>query len=53
MKNENASLYRKIIRQRRNINKTECLYINFEIRNNIDSYSIDDDTIIVKLKENT
>jgi hypothetical protein len=51
MKNENASLYRKIIRQRGNINKTECLYINFEIRNNIDSYIMEDDAIIVKLKE--
>jgi hypothetical protein len=51
MKNENASLYRKIIRQRENINKTECLYINFEIRNNIDSYIMEDDAIIVKLKE--
>lgn len=53
MKNENASLYRKIIRQRENINKTECLYINFEIRNNIDSYIMEDDAIIVKLKEYT
>lgn len=53
MKNENTGLYRKIIRQRRNINRTECLYINFEIRNNIDSYSIEDDAIIVRLKEIT
>lgn len=51
MKNENASLYRKIIRQRRNINNTECLYINFEIRNNIDGYIIKDDAIIMRLKE--
>jgi hypothetical protein len=51
MKNENASLYRKIIRQRRNINKTECLYINFEISNNINNYIMEDDAIIVKLKE--
>ena len=51
MKNENASLYRKIIRQRRNINNSECLYINFEIRNNIDGYIIKDDVIIMRLKE--
>jgi hypothetical protein len=51
MKNENASLYRKIIRQRRNIYKTECLYINFEIRNNIEGYTIEDGTIIMRLKE--
>jgi hypothetical protein len=51
MKNENASLYRKIIRQRRNIYKTECLYINFEIRNNIEGYTVEDDAIIMRLKE--
>jgi hypothetical protein len=51
MKNENASLYRKIIRQRRNIYKTECLYINFEIRNNIEGYTVEDDAIIIRLKE--
>jgi hypothetical protein len=50
MKNDNASLYRRIIRQRRNINKTESLYLNFEIRNNIDGYSIVDDAIIMRLK---
>ena len=51
MKNENASLYRKIIRQRMNIHKTECLYINFEIRNNIEGYTVEDDVIIMRLKE--
>lgn len=51
MKNENASLYRKIIRQRRNIYKTECLYIHFEIRNNIEGYTVEDDVIIMRLKE--
>lgn len=51
MKNENASLYRKIIRQRRNIHKSECLYLNFEIRNNIEGYTIEDDAIIMGLKE--
>ena len=50
MKNENASLYRRIIRQRRNINKTESLYLNFEIRNNIDGYTIVDDAIKMRLK---
>jgi hypothetical protein len=39
-----------MIRQRRNINKTESLYLNFEIRNNIDGYSIVDDAIIMRLK---
>lgn len=51
MKGENASLYRKIIRQRNNIHKSECLYINFEIRNNIEGYTIKDDAIIMRLKE--
>jgi hypothetical protein len=51
MKSENASLYRKIIRQRNNIHKSECLYINFEIRNNIEGYTIKDDAIIMRLKE--
>lgn len=51
MKNENASLYRKIIRQRRNINNTECLYTNFEIRNNIDGYIIKDDAIMMRLTD--
>ena len=51
MKNENASLYRKIIRQQMNISKSECLYINFEIRNNIEGYTIEDNAIIMRLKE--
>jgi hypothetical protein len=51
MKGENPTFYRKITRQRNNIAKTESLYINFEIRNNIDSYRIDNDTIIMRLKE--
>jgi hypothetical protein len=51
LKEENPSFYRKIIRQRNNIGKTESLYINFEIRNNIDSYTIDNDAIIMRLKE--
>lgn len=51
MKSENASLYRKITRQQRNINKSECLYINFEIRNNIEGYTIEDNAIIMRLKE--
>lgn len=50
MKNENASLYRRIIRQHKNIIKTENLYLNFEIRNNIEGYSIVDDAIIMRLK---
>jgi hypothetical protein len=51
LKEENPVFYRKIIRQRNNIGKTESLYINFEIRNNIDSYTIDNDAIIMRLKE--
>ena len=51
LKEENPAFYRKIIRQRNNIGKTESLYINFEIRNNIDSYSIVNDEIIMRLKE--
>lgn len=51
MKNDNASLYRKIIRQRNNISKSERMYLNFELRNNIDSFVIDKNTIIIRLKE--
>lgn len=51
IKKENEKLYRKIIRHRNNVDKTECFYINFEIRNNIETYIIDDDAIIILLKE--
>jgi len=51
IKKENEKLYRKITRHRNNVDKTECFYINFEIRNNIETYIIDDDTIIILLKE--
>ena len=51
LKEDNPAFYRKIIRQRKNISKTESLYINFEIRNNIDSYTIVNDEIIMRLKE--
>lgn len=51
MKIDNASLYRKIIRQRRNISKSECLYINYEIRNNIEGYTLEDNAVIMRLKE--
>jgi hypothetical protein len=50
-KNTDPSLYRKIIRQRKTISKSENLYLNFEGRNNIDSYSIVNETIIMRLKE--
>ena len=51
IKKENEKLYRKITRHRNNVDKTECFYINFEIRNNIDTYIIDGDSIIIRLKE--
>lgn len=44
------ALYRKIIKHRRCVDKTECCYVNFEIRNNIESYIIENNTIIIKLK---
>jgi hypothetical protein len=44
------SIYRKIIKHRRCVDKTECCYINFEIRNNIECYIIENDTILIKLK---
>ena len=44
------ALYRKIIKHRRCVDKTECCYINFEIRNNIESYIIENNTIIIKLR---
>jgi len=51
LKSEDPSIYRKIIRQRRTISKSENLYLNFEVRNNIDSYSIANEAIIMRLKE--
>lgn len=48
--NMTDTLYRKIIKHRRCVDKTECCYINFEIRNNIESYIIENNTIIIKLK---
>lgn len=44
------ALYRKIIKHRRCVDKTECCYVNFEIRNNIESYIIENNAIIIKLK---
>lgn len=51
LKNDDPSLYRRIIRQRKTISKSENLYLNFEGRNNIDSYSIVNEAIIMRLKE--
>lgn len=51
IKNNNASLFRKIKRQLRNISKTESLYINFETYNIIDSYVIKDGSIIIQFKQ--
>jgi predicted O-linked N-acetylglucosamine transferase (SPINDLY family) len=51
IKNDNASLYRKITRQLRNISKTESLYVNFETCNIIDSYIIKDNSIIIQFKK--
>jgi len=51
LKNDDPSLYRRIIRQRKTISKSENLYLNFEARNNIDSYSIVNEAIIMRLKE--
>jgi hypothetical protein len=51
IKNDNASLYRKITRQLRNISKTESLYINFETCNIIDNYIIKDNSIIIQFKK--
>ena len=50
LKNDDPSLYRRIIRQRRNINKSENLYLNFEALNNIDGYSIVDEAIKMRLR---
>ena len=50
LKNDDPSLYRRIIRQRRNINKSENLYLNFEALNNIDSYTIVDEAIKLRLR---
>jgi hypothetical protein len=44
------NIYRKIIKHRRCVDKTECCYVNFEIRNNIESYIIENNAIIIKLK---
>ena len=44
------AVYRKIIKHRRCVDKTECCYVNFEIRNNIDSYIIENNAIIINLR---
>jgi hypothetical protein len=51
IKNENAKLYQKILRHRGYVNKTESYYIHFEIRNIIDSFVIENDAMIIKLRE--
>ena len=51
IKNENAKLYRTILRHRGYVYKTESYYINFEIRNIIDSFVIENDAMIIKLRE--
>ena len=48
---ENAKLYQKIIKHRNYLHKTECFYMKFLISNNIDKYFIDNDTMIIQLKE--
>ena len=51
IKDENAKLYRTILRHRGYVYKTESYYIHFEIRNIIDSFVIENDTMIIKLRE--
>lgn len=48
---ENTKLYQKIIKHRNYLHKTECFYMKFLISNNIDKYIIDNNTIIIQLKE--
>jgi hypothetical protein len=50
LKNDDPFLYRKIIRQRKTISKSENLHLNFEGRNNIDSYSIVNEAIIMRFR---
>ena len=47
----NTKLYQKIIKHRNYLHKTECFYMKFLISNNIDKYFIDNDTMIIQLKE--
>jgi hypothetical protein len=51
IKNENAKLYRTILRHRGYVNKTEGYYIHYEIRNIIDKFVIENNTMIIRLKE--
>jgi hypothetical protein len=44
------SLYRKIIKHRRCVDKTECCYVNFDIHNNIECYIIENNAIIINLR---
>jgi hypothetical protein len=48
---ENAKTYQKIIKHRNYLHKTETFYMKFLISNNIDKYFIDNDTMIIQLKE--
>ena len=44
------NLYRKIIKHRLCVDKTESCYVNFEIHNNIESYIIENNAIIINLR---
>lgn len=46
-----GNIYRKITKHRRCVDKTECCYINFERHNNIDRVIIENNAIIILLKE--
>jgi hypothetical protein len=48
---ENAKSYQKIIKHRNYLHKTETFYMNFLISNNIDKFIIENDTMIIQLKE--
>jgi hypothetical protein len=51
IRNENTKLYRTILRHRGYVNKTESYYIQFEICNIIDKFVIENDAMIIRLKE--
>jgi len=51
IKKENPQLYTKITKQRLRVNKTECCYINFERHNIIDRFIIQNNAMIIQLKE--
>lgn len=49
IKRDNETLYKKIVKHRSYVDNTESFYVNFEICNIIDNYTIENGVMIIKL----